>query len=251
MDSKICNLWKQTCKLQKNTPSTFIHNKHICNISSIKQKVYRQAILELVNSLNQDKNRIYNQSTLIHCQVLQNETWTPKKIWNILFSQEFLNYHEIYNKFYIAKIINIAHEINISLESISDTELPIMPKGREQMIEKVLSQYGAFKSIQKLLSLQSLNNNHNNPHIRKWLQTATLSTRKQIMSELLEYLYLYQVEQDSLIKKPKTIGSQYQNPYNLLSVLNLYTNAHTMLTTNIIDPYNDKVVNITGRLIKK
>lgn len=85
LDSKICNLLKRTCKLQKTIPSTFLYNKNICNILSIKQKVHCQAILELINSLNYQKDRIYTQSTLICCQALQNKMWSPQKIWNISF----------------------------------------------------------------------------------------------------------------------------------------------------------------------
>lgn len=114
LNSKIRNLWKAKCKLQKMTSSTFIYNKLISNISSIKQKIFQQVLIKLISALN--SQGIYHNSMISRCQVLQNKIWSKHAIWHTNFQESISNYHEIYNKFQIVIIINIAYKLNLHVE---------------------------------------------------------------------------------------------------------------------------------------
>lgn len=92
--------------------------------------IYHQAIIELTNALN--SNGIYKKSILCHCQALQNELWLNKKIWNTYFKTAFNNFREIYNKFYITKIIDIAHNLSLNIKPTEDYTFPVSPIGGTQ-----------------------------------------------------------------------------------------------------------------------
>lgn len=236
-------------------PSAFINTRNICNIPLIKNKVYQQVIIKLIQALNHEG--IYQKSTLCRCQTLQDDLWSQQTIWETTFKTSFTNYQHIYNKYYISKIIDIAHEMNVQVELATQNELPIIPKGSEMPMEPILNQYDTFDSAKHHFSSQNLmfvkqilNNNMENSKIHPWSQMTT-RLRKRIIKEPQEYSFFVKALKKGKIqsKKLKITDNNTPHPYNPLSKLSLETNPRTMLSANIATPTN--VVNITGRLIKK
>lgn len=87
----------------------------------------------------------------------------------------------MYNKFYIARIIDIANRNNIIIKPATDTKYPIIPVEGEQYIKDVLGNYDAFdmarrqfRSQNLMFTEQVLNNNLESTKIRSWSQTANI-----------------------------------------------------------------------------
>lgn len=87
IEAKIKLLFKIKCKFQRSTPSAIINSKPIYNIPCNQDRIYRQAVVNFIEVLNQ--TGIHNASIFIRLQALQNYVWSTSPIWVHNFKHDF------------------------------------------------------------------------------------------------------------------------------------------------------------------